>query len=88
MKKLHLRIPGPTEVPESVLDAMQKPMVGHRGKEFEQLFQEVSEGLKKVFQTKNDVLIFPAAGTGALEAAIVNFFHLGINSLFYLRSFW
>ena len=76
MKKLHLRIPGPTEV-KKVLDAMQKPMVGHRGKEFEQLFQEVSEGLKKVFQTKNDVLIFPAAGTGALEAAIVNFFSPG-----------
>ena len=70
MKKLHLRIHRDQlgVYPESIPDAMQKPMVGHRGKEFEQLFQEVSEGLKKVFQTKNDVLIFPAAGTGALEA--------------------
>lgn len=77
MKKHHLRIPGPTEVPENVLGAMQQPMINHRGEEFSKLFKDVSEGLKEVFQTKNDVLIFPSAGTGAMEAAIVNLFSPG-----------
>jgi aspartate aminotransferase-like enzyme len=49
-------------------------MLNHRGEEFIQLFKEVSEGIKEVFQTKNDVLIFPSAGTGVMEAAIVNLF--------------
>jgi len=74
MKKHHLRIPGPTEVPERVLRAMQAPMLNHRGEEFINIFKEVSEGIKGVFQTKNDVLIFPSAGTGAMEAAVVNLF--------------
>jgi aspartate aminotransferase-like enzyme len=65
-------IPGPTSVPPRVLKAMGQPMINHRGKEYAALFREVNEGLKAVFQTQNDVLIFPAAGTGALEAAIVN----------------
>lgn len=77
MNKLRLRIPGPTEVPEQVLMAMQKPMIGHRGKEFEEIFAYVSEAIKKVFQTNNDVLIFPASGTGAMEAAISNLFSPG-----------
>lgn len=77
MKKHHLRIPGPTEVPERVLRAMQSPMINHRGDEFRSLFRRVSENIKKVFQTKNDVLIFPSAGTGAMEAAIANLFSPG-----------
>jgi aspartate aminotransferase-like enzyme len=74
MDKHHLRIPGPTEVPEEVLAAMQRPMLSHRGEEFAAIFKDVSEGMKYVFQTKNDVLMFPAAGTGVMEAAIVNLF--------------
>lgn len=77
MNKAHLRIPGPTEVPERVLRAMHKPMINHRGEEFSDLFREVSEGIKNVFQTKNDVLIFPSAGTGVMEASIVNLFSPG-----------
>jgi aspartate aminotransferase-like enzyme len=67
-----LMIPGPTPVPPRVLQAMARPMINHRGKEYAALFREVNEGLKAVFQTRNDVLTFPSAGTGALEAAIVN----------------
>jgi aspartate aminotransferase-like enzyme len=67
-----LMIPGPTPVPPRVLQAMTRPMINHRGKEYAALFREVNEGLKAVFQTRNDVLTFPSAGTGALEAAIVN----------------
>ncbi len=67
-----LMIPGPTPVPPRVLQAMARPMINHRGKEYAALFREVNDGLKAVFQTRNDVLTFPSAGTGALEAAIVN----------------
>ncbi|MDN5311356.1 MAG: hypothetical protein PWQ68_329, partial [Thermoanaerobacteraceae bacterium] len=77
MKKHHLRIPGPTEVPDSVMRAMQTPMLNHRGEEFISIFKQVSEEIKEVFQTQNDVLIFPSAGTGAMEAAIVNLFSPG-----------
>jgi len=77
MNKHHLRIPGPTEVPESVLRVMQKPMIAHRGEEFVEIFRDVSEKIKKVFQTENDVLIFPSAGTGVMEAAIANLFSPG-----------
>jgi aspartate aminotransferase-like enzyme len=77
MLKQRLRIPGPTEVPEEALNAMAAPMISHRGKEFEELFINVTNGLKTIFQTKNDVLIFPAAGTGGLEAAVVNLFSPG-----------
>lgn len=77
MNKLRLRIPGPTEVPHEVMTAMQTPMNNHRGKEFTKAFKQVSEEIKEVFQTKNDVFIFPSAGTGAMEAAIVNFFSPG-----------
>jgi aspartate aminotransferase-like enzyme len=67
-----LMIPGPTPVPPRVLRAMGQPMINHRGKEYAALFREVNAGLKEIFQTQSDVLTFPAAGTGALEAAIVN----------------
>ncbi len=74
MNKHHLRIPGPTEVPDEVLAAMQRPMIGHRGEEFAAIFKDISEGMKYVFQTENDVLMFPSAGTGVMEAAVVNLF--------------
>ena len=77
MKKQHLRILGPTEVPEQVLKAQSKVVMNLRGDEFVELFTEASQEIKEVFQTKNDVLIFPAAGTGVMEAAIVNLFSPG-----------
>ena len=68
----HLRIPGPTPVPSRVLRAMSKPMINHRGPEFAELLNEISTGLKQVYQTLNDIVIYPASGTGAMEAAITN----------------
>ncbi len=73
----YLLLPGPTPVPTSVLRSMAKPMINHRGPEFRDLIAEVTEGVKKVYKTKNDVVIFPAAGTGAMEAAVVNFISPG-----------
>ncbi len=67
-----LRIPGPTPVPDEVLQAMAKPMINHRGPEFAQALNDVTAKLKQLFQTKNDVFLLTASGTGGLEAAIVN----------------
>jgi aspartate aminotransferase-like enzyme len=67
-----LRVPGPTPCPPEVLAAMAWPMVNHRGPEFHQMLTDVTADLKKVFQTKNDVLLLTGSGTGGLEAATVN----------------
>lgn len=69
---MQLRIPGPTPCPPSTLQAMSKQMINHRGKEFGNLFNSITEKLKQVFQTRGDVLILTCSGTGGLEAAIVN----------------
>lgn len=70
--KHFLQIPGPTNVPDRVLRAMDMPTIDHRGPEFAQLGLDVLEGCKTVFRTKNPVVIYPSSGTGAWEAAIVN----------------
>jgi len=67
-----LQIPGPTNVPDRVLRAIDRPTIDHRGPEFQALGKEVLEGIKRIFQTKNPVIIYPASGTGAWEAALVN----------------
>jgi alanine-glyoxylate transaminase / serine-glyoxylate transaminase / serine-pyruvate transaminase len=67
-----LQIPGPTNVPDRVLRAMDMPTMDHRGPDFAKLGRTVLEGLQAVFQTSGPVVIFPASGTGAWEAAIVN----------------
>ena len=67
-----LQIPGPTNVPDRVLRAMDYPTIDHRGPEFAQLGREVLEGLRPVFQTDGPVVIYPSSGTGACEAALVN----------------
>lgn len=67
-----LRIPGPTPCPEEVLKAMAWPMINHRGPEFGKMLHEVTDKLKKLFQTKNDLYLLTSSGTGGLEAAIVN----------------
>src|SRR3979490_3214818 len=67
-----LQIPGPTNVPERVLRAIDTATMDHRGPEFGKMGLEILEGLKTVFQTKQPVVIFPASGTGAWEAALVN----------------
>ena len=67
-----LRIPGPTPCPPEVLKAMAWPMIDHRGPEYKKIIFEVTDKLKQVFQTRNDVLILTCSGTGGLEAAVVN----------------
>jgi len=67
-----LQIPGPTNVPDRVLRAMDRPTIDHRGPQFAQLGREVLEGLKLVFRTTSPVIIYPSSGTGAWEAALVN----------------
>jgi alanine-glyoxylate transaminase/serine-glyoxylate transaminase/serine-pyruvate transaminase len=68
-----LQIPGPTNVPDRILRAIDRPTIDHRGKEFARLGRECLEGMKQIFKTGNaEVFIFPASGTGAWEAAIVN----------------
>src|SRR5262245_34346158 len=67
-----LQIPGPTNVPDRVLRAMDRQIIDHRGPEFAQLALEVFAGLRTLVQTSGPVGIFPASGTGAWEAAIVN----------------
>ena len=77
MKKHKLFTPGPTSIPEEVLLEMAKPIMHHRTEEFLNIAKEVFEGLKYLFQTKNDVLIIASSGTGAMEASIVNLFSKG-----------
>lgn len=75
--KTFLMIPGPTPVPESVLLAMAKHPIGHRSAEFSEILREVYTDLKWLFQTKNDVFIYAASGTGAMEAALSNLVNIG-----------
>lgn len=67
-----LQIPGPTNVPDRVLRAMDGPVIDHRSAEFSHLAIEVLEGLREIFKTTSPVVIYPSSGTGAWEAAIVN----------------
>ncbi len=75
--KLMLMIPGPTPVPERVLQAMAKHPIGHRSADFSAIFGEVTANLKWLHQTENDLLILAASGTGAMEAGIINFLSAG-----------
>src|SRR5262249_57496322 len=72
MKKYYLMAPGPTPVPQNVLLAMAQPIIHHRTPEYESLFIEVRAGLKRLFQTRQDVVPFTSSGTGAMEAAVAN----------------
>ena len=67
-----LQIPGPTNVPDRILRAIERPTIDHRGPEFGRLGERVLSGLREVFRTSGNVLIFPSSGTGAWEAALVN----------------
>ncbi|MBB5079596.1 pyridoxal-phosphate-dependent aminotransferase family protein [Nonomuraea endophytica] len=72
MSRHFLQIPGPTNVPDSVLRAMSAPTIDHRGPEFAALGLEVLRDIRPVFGTEGPVVIYPASGTGAWEAALVN----------------
>ena len=67
-----LQIPGPSNSPDRILHALAKPTIDHRGPAFGELGREVLTGIKRIFQTEHPVVIYPASGTGAWEAALVN----------------
>jgi alanine-glyoxylate transaminase / serine-glyoxylate transaminase / serine-pyruvate transaminase len=67
-----LQIPGPTNVPDRVLRAMDQPVIDHRGPEFAELGQAILDELRQIFQTRGHVIVYPSSGTGACEAALVN----------------
>ncbi len=68
----NLRIPGPTPCPENVLKEMSRQMINHRGPQFARILNDVTDNLKQLFQTKNDVFLLTGSGTGGMEAAVVN----------------
>lgn len=72
-----LLIPGPTQVPPPVREAVARQMINHRGPAFAALYREVQEGLRPLFGTEEELLLFPASGTGVMESAVVNLFSPG-----------
>jgi len=81
MLKNYLLTPGPTPIPPKVLETMARPIIHHRTPEFQKIIQEVEEDLKYVYQTKNEVLIFTASGTGAMEGSVINLLSPGDKAL-------
>jgi aspartate aminotransferase-like enzyme len=81
MDKKYLFSPGPTMLPPEVLLKMAEPIMHHREPEFEKIFSEIREGLRYLFQTKNEVLIFTSSGTGAMEGAVSNILSKGDKAL-------
>jgi len=77
MQKQYLLAPGPTPVPPRVLQAMALPIVHHRAPAYKEIFAEVREGLKYLFQTEQEVLVLASSGTGAMEGTIINLFSPG-----------
>jgi len=77
MIKKYIMTPGPTPISEEVLMEHAKPLMHHRSPEFSKVFMEVTEKLKKLFKTKNDIFILTSSGTGAMEAGVTNFFSRG-----------
>jgi aspartate aminotransferase-like enzyme len=80
-KKYLLFAPGPTPIPPNVLLAMAEPIIHHRAPAYVNVLEEVREGLKYLFQTKNEVLIFASSGTGAMEGAVTNTLCAGDKAL-------
>jgi alanine-glyoxylate transaminase/serine-glyoxylate transaminase/serine-pyruvate transaminase len=78
-----LQIPGPTNVPDRVLRAIDRPTMDHRSPEFAELGRAVLEGMQRVMRTTQPVFIFPSSGTGAWEAALVNLFSPGDRLLMF-----
>ncbi|MBF0253508.1 MAG: alanine--glyoxylate aminotransferase family protein [Candidatus Omnitrophica bacterium] len=76
-KRQLLLTPGPTNVPDAVLEAMKIPMIHHRTKDYQAIFERVNQSLKKVFLTQHPVVTFAASGTGAMEASMTNLLSAG-----------
>ena len=78
-----LQIPGPSPVPDRILQAMAMPVIDHRGPAFQKLGQRGLSGIKTIFKTEGPVIIYPASGTGAWEAALANVMSPGYKILMY-----
>ena len=81
MEKKYLFTPGPTMLPQEIMLKMAAPIIHHREDEYKRIFQEVREGLRYLFQTKNEVLVFTSSGTGAMEGAVCNLLSSGDKAL-------
>jgi aspartate aminotransferase-like enzyme len=81
MKKYHLLAPGPTPIPPEVLQALSRPILHHRTPEFETLFTRVRAALADMLETRSEVLVLAASGTGAMEAAVVNLLSPGDEAI-------
>jgi aspartate aminotransferase-like enzyme len=85
---MQLRIPGPTPIPDEILNVLSRQMINHRGPEFAELIRRMTAILKEIFQTKGDVLILTGSGTGGMEAAIVNMLSPGDKVLVVSNGFF
>src|SRR3954466_3655328 len=87
-----LQIPGPSPVPDRILRAISMPTIDHRGPEFGALGLKLLPGIQKVFKTAQPVMIYPASGTGAWEAALANLFspgdHIAMYETGHFASLW
>ncbi len=81
MKKISLLAPGPTPVPPRTMLAMAQPLIHHRSADFLDIFAEVKQGLQKLYQTQNPVLVFSSSGTGAMESAVANLLSPGDKAI-------
>lgn len=81
MLKRYLLTPGPTPVPSEALLAMAKPIIHHRTPQFKEVLKEAAESLRYIFQTKNDIFIFTASGTGAMESSVSNLLSAGDKAI-------
>jgi len=81
MQKRFLITPGPTPVPPEVLSALSQPVVHHRAPRFTEILKQVVAGLQYIYQTQNDIIVFSASGTGAMESAVVNVVNPGDHVL-------
>jgi serine---pyruvate transaminase len=81
MLKRYLLTPGPTPVPTEALLSMAKPIIHHRTPQFKEILREAVDGLRYVFQTKNDIFIFASSGTGAMESAVTNILSPGDKAI-------
>lgn len=81
MKRNLLLTPGPTQLPPEVYEALARPIIHHRTPQFQEELKKAAEGLKYIFQTKHDVFILAASGTGAMEAAVCNLLSAGDEAI-------
>ena len=78
-----LQVPGPTNIPDRILRAMDAPCIDHRGPKFQELSKSILERIKLIFKSSDPVVIYPSAGTGAMEASLVNTLNEGDKILMF-----